>query len=82
MRLSALLHVATVVALLVVAQTAGLGGIFLIALAVAAVLLVWEHGIVRPDDLSRVNLAFFTMNGWIGVALFVGLALDLQLRTA
>ena len=42
-----------------------------------ALLLVFEHRVVRADDLSRVNLAFFTLNGWIGVGLFVGLALDL-----
>ena len=45
----------------------------------AAALLVWEHRLVAPDDLSRVDMAFFTLNGWVGVGLFVGLALDLQL---
>jgi hypothetical protein len=33
---------------------------------------------VRADDLSKVDMAFFTVNGWIGVGLFVGLALDLR----
>jgi 4-hydroxybenzoate polyprenyltransferase len=37
---------------------------------------VWEHSLVSPRDLSRVDLAFFTINGWIGVGLFVGLAID------
>ena len=49
------------------------------AIAIAAALLVWEHSIVTPDDLSRVNMAFFTLNGWVGVGLFLGCALDLSL---
>ena len=41
---------------------------------------VYEHAIVKPDDLSRVNRAFFTTNGFVGIALFVvGLA-DLLAR--
>jgi 4-hydroxybenzoate polyprenyltransferase len=42
----------------------------------SALLLAWEHRIVSPHDLSRVDMAFFTLNGWIGVGLFAGLALD------
>ncbi|WP_330220586.1 hypothetical protein [Syntrophotalea acetylenica] len=38
---------------------------------VTAVLLAWEHCLVRADDLSRLNQAFFTMNGLISVLLFV-----------
>ncbi len=74
--LSALLHAFTVAALLLVGWSAGLSWIWWAALALAAVLLLWEHRIVRPDDLSRVNLAFFTLNGWLGLLLFAGLALD------
>lgn len=82
LRLSALLHVVTVLGLALVGWSAGLGWIYGLALVAAAALLVWEHGIVRPDDLSRVNLAFFTINGWVGVALFVGLALDMEVLGA
>jgi 4-hydroxybenzoate polyprenyltransferase len=46
------------------------------AVVVAAALLVWEHSLVSKDDLSRVDAAFFTLNGWVSVLLFVGLALD------
>ena len=42
-------------------------------------MLAWEHRLVTADDLSRVDMAFFTLNGWVGVALFVGLAIDLAL---
>jgi 4-hydroxybenzoate polyprenyltransferase len=70
-------HVATVILLALFARAAGLGACFWAALALASVLLVWQHRIVSPRDLSRVDLAFFTLNGWVGVGLFAGTALDL-----
>lgn len=76
LRASSALHVATVAALVLVGTTAGLGWPWWVALAVCAALLVWQHRLVAPDDLSRVDLAFFTLNGWVGVGLFAGLALD------
>ena len=54
-----------------------LGGIYWAALAAIAALLVWEHSLVRPDDLSRVNEAFFTANAVIGLVLLVAIAADL-----
>ncbi len=74
--LSSLLHAGTVAALALVGWSAGLSWIWWAALALAGLLLLWEHRLVRPDDLSRVNLAFFTLNGWLGLLLFAGLALD------
>lgn len=73
------LHVVTVVLLAVVWQRAELGWIYLLAIVLSAALLVFEQSLVRADDLSRVNMAFFTVNGWIGVALFLGLVADLAL---
>ncbi len=74
---SRVLHVATVAALLMLVQRAGLGPIFLGAAVLAALLLVWEQSLVKATDLSRVNVAFFTVNGWVGIALFVGLVVDM-----
>ncbi|HUR27752.1 MAG TPA: UbiA-like polyprenyltransferase [Planctomycetota bacterium] len=71
-------HAATVAFLVLTWWRAGLGWIDATAIVFAALLLVLEHRVVRADDLSRVDLAFFTLNGWIGVGLFAGLALDLQ----
>lgn len=71
------LHVATVALLGLVAWRAELSWIFMIALVLAALLLIWEHSIVSAEDLSRVNLAFFTLNGWVGIGLFLGTVLDL-----
>jgi 4-hydroxybenzoate polyprenyltransferase len=76
LRLSSALHVVTVASLVVVALTAHVSYIYWAAIVIATLLLAWEHSLVSPTDLSRVNLAFFTINGWIGVGLFVGLALD------
>ena len=50
-----------------------------LALAAIAALLALEHAIVRPDDLSRVNYAFFTANAAIGLVLLAAIALDLWL---
>lgn len=79
LRLSATLHVATVLFLLALWWRADLGWLFLGAVALASALLFWEHSLVSPRDLSRVDMAFFTLNGWVGVGLFAGLALDLWL---
>jgi 4-hydroxybenzoate polyprenyltransferase len=44
------------------------------------VLLLYEHSLVRPNDLSKLNAAFFTMNGVISVLFFMFVAGDLLLR--
>lgn len=77
LRLSAALHVVTVLLLVLFGARAELGWPYWAALLVATGLLVWQHAIVAPDDLSRVDVAFFTLNGWVGVGLFLGTALDL-----
>lgn len=77
LRFSRTLHLITVLSLAAFTWTAGLSWIYWIAVAMAAGLLFYEQSLVKPHDLSRVNLAFFTLNGWIGVLLFVGLVLDM-----
>ncbi len=54
-----------------------LGWIYWVALGAIAVLLAWEHALVRPDDLSKVNQAFFTANAAIGLILLAAIAFDL-----
>ncbi|MFM8406209.1 MAG: UbiA-like polyprenyltransferase [Pirellulaceae bacterium] len=61
------------------APAIGLSWIWWGALGVIAGLLVYEHRIVRPEDLRRVDLAFFRLNGWISLILSVGGILDLFL---
>ncbi|MDB2576907.1 putative 4-hydroxybenzoate polyprenyltransferase [Planctomycetota bacterium] len=81
LRLSRLLHVLTALSLALLAWRADTGLVFWISCAAAVALLCWEQSLVREDDLSRVDVAFFTINGWVGVALFLGLALDMALRS-
>jgi 4-hydroxybenzoate polyprenyltransferase len=50
---------------------AGLGWVYLVGVLAVATLLVYEHWLVRPDDLSRVNRAFFQVNGVVSVGLFI-----------
>jgi 4-hydroxybenzoate polyprenyltransferase len=57
-----------------------LGVIYLVGVAAVALLLAYEHWLVRPDDLSRVNQAFFNVNGVISVGLFLVVLLQLLLR--
>lgn len=77
LRSSAGLHVVTTAALVAVGRSAELSWIYHAAVALCGCLLFWEHTLVSPRDLSRVDAAFFTVNGWVGIGLFAGLALDL-----
>ncbi|SDD45499.1 4-hydroxybenzoate polyprenyltransferase [Glycomyces harbinensis] len=58
----------------------GYGLLYWIGLAVVAVALAYEHAVVKPGDLSKVNRAFFTANGFVAVALFAFALADLLLR--
>jgi len=77
---SALLHLAMIVLLAFLLWKEGLGALSLCGLAVVAALLCYEHSLVKPSDLSRANTAFFAVNGWISVLLFVVTTVDLLLH--
>src|SRR3954462_3149982 len=70
LRTSSAVHVVTVGAFAWFGVAAGLGWLWWTGVALTAAVLVYEHTIVRADDLSRVNRAFFTANGIIGIGLF------------
>jgi 4-hydroxybenzoate polyprenyltransferase len=74
---SAFVHLGTFAAFTWFGAAAGLGALWWIGLVLTGLILVYEHWIVRPTDLSRVNRAFFTANGVIGIGLFVFAVLDL-----
>lgn len=81
LRLAALCHLVMVALLFALwAISPHLGGIFLAGVIAVAVLLVYEHSLVRPDDLTRVNRAFFHVNGVISVGLLVTVAVQLAVR--
>ena len=66
---SRLLHAGVVAVLLLVAWLAGLGGVYLAGVTLVALLLVYEHTLISTDDLSRINRAFFTVNGCVSLLL-------------
>ncbi|MBI3126660.1 MAG: UbiA family prenyltransferase [Candidatus Tectomicrobia bacterium] len=77
--LSALAHAGTVACFAAAGWRLGLGLLYWLGLAGAAGLLAWEHWIVRPDDLRRVNLSFFNLNAWVSVIVSAGAILDVFL---
>ena len=74
---SRLLHLVMIALLIWLARAMDLGLLSLAGVAVVAALLVYEHYLVKPDDLSRVNAAFFTVNGFVSVLFFVFWAADI-----
>lgn len=77
--LAAFSHVMTVIFLLLTGLTAGLGWPWYALCAACAVLLLWEHRLVKPDDLRHVNMAFFTLNGIISPLVLAGIIAGLYL---
>ena len=72
-----LLHGATAVALLAVHQVFELHALYLCGAALAIGMLVYEHTLVKPDDLSKIDVAFFNANGLVSVVYFVFLLGDI-----
>ncbi|MEE1797613.1 menaquinone biosynthesis prenyltransferase MqnP [Streptomyces sp. NPDC101062] len=73
-------HAVTTVLLVWYALATGAGVFFWTGLVIVAGAFLYEHTIVKPRDLSRLNRAFFSVNGFIGIALFVCALLDLLVR--
>ena len=78
--LAKLLHGLTVPALALFGWGAGFGGWYFAGLVVAASILAYEHQLVRPGDLSRLDAAFFTMNGVMSVTVFAFALIDRLVR--
>ena len=77
---SRLFHMLMLLLLISLVIVFGLGKFAMAGVLVVAILLAYEHSLVSADDLSKLNAAFFTMNGVISVVFFVFLAGDLLLR--
>jgi 4-hydroxybenzoate polyprenyltransferase len=73
-------HVVTFALFLWFGGLVGFGWLWWIGLALTAVAFGYQHMVVTPTDLSRVSRAFFTANGFVGIALFVFALLDLAFR--
>jgi 4-hydroxybenzoate polyprenyltransferase len=78
--ISRLFHATMMLLLIALVLSFHLGGLGLAGVAVVGLLLAYEHSLVSRDDLSRLNAAFFTMNGVISVVFFLFVAADLLWR--
>jgi 4-hydroxybenzoate polyprenyltransferase len=74
------LHAAMIVCLAALVYSFQLGPLSMAGVAAVIALLIYEHGLVKPDDLSRVNAAFFTVNGYVSVLFFAFWATDILIH--
>jgi len=74
------MHLGMAVLLFVLLHAFGLGMIALVGMVLVIVLLAYEHSIIAPHDLRRMNAAFFTLNGIISMVFFVFIATDVLHR--
>jgi 4-hydroxybenzoate polyprenyltransferase len=74
------MHVGMLLMLCWLVTLFGLGKMAMLGVAVVAILLLYEHSIISPTDLRRMNAAFFTLNGVISVVFFAFVAADVVMR--
>lgn len=79
LRLSSAFHCLTVLFLALVGLSAGLGALYWAGIAAVAGVLFWEHRLVKPNDLSRINKAFFDLNAYVSLGYFLTTLADLLL---
>lgn len=77
---SAALHAGMVGVLAVILLLTDLGAVFIVGIVLVSILLIYEHAIVKPHDLSRVNMAFFNINGAVSLLLMALTVTDIMLR--
>jgi 4-hydroxybenzoate polyprenyltransferase len=70
-----------VVTLIALGFTLGMGWIYYIGVVATTGLLVYEHMIIAPDDMSRIDVAFFTVNSYVASVLFLFTLADMWLCT-
>lgn len=78
--LTKFLHTTSIVILIWLGIRLDMGLFYFIGVFVAAILLAYENSMVKPDDLSRLNVAFFTINGVISVVMFCFVAIEVIFR--
>jgi 4-hydroxybenzoate polyprenyltransferase len=74
--LSRLMHIHMIILLIAIGFLGALHVFYFVGVGLVAALIAYEQSIVSPNDLSRVNLAFFTLNGWISMSLLLFVLLD------
>jgi 4-hydroxybenzoate polyprenyltransferase len=81
LRVARICHVITVGLLGSIGLVMNLGLVYLSGVIIVAALLIYEHSLVKPDDLSKVNIAFFNINGYISIIMFVATFLAVSGRS-
>ena len=71
--LSSICHFLTVLLLMGLGLFLGYSWLYWIGMTIIGALLIWEHLLVKPDDLSKINIAFFNINGYISITLFLAI---------
>ncbi len=79
LRISFACHLLTIASLLALVHVFELSWFSLAGIVFLSLLLIWEHLIIHADDLSRINTAFFTMNGFFSILLFFIVFIDVEL---
>ena len=80
LRLSSAFHCGTILFLALVGSAAEMGLIYWLGFMAVAAVLAWEHRIVTPGDLSRINKAFFDFNAYVSVGYLITIIADMNLR--
>jgi 4-hydroxybenzoate polyprenyltransferase len=80
LRLSSISHVITVILLAALGVVSGLTWPYWLGLIIVAGLLIWEHRLVQPDDFSKLGVAFFNINGYISITLFIAILGSLYIK--
>jgi 4-hydroxybenzoate polyprenyltransferase len=78
--LSSICHLITILLLVFLGLSTSLGWPYWIGLVIVAALLVWEHRLVHPNDLSNIDIAFFNINSYISVTLFLAILTAIYIK--
>ena len=81
LRIAKIFHFAMTGFLLLAFWVSGLSWLSWVGFIVVVISLLYEHSLVKETDLSRINVAFFTVNGFIGIALLLFVGIDLYLES-
>ncbi|OYD58522.1 4-hydroxybenzoate octaprenyltransferase [Fictibacillus aquaticus] len=65
------MHVISFISFLLLGSAASLGWIYYAGVVLSGLIMIYEHSLVKPDDLSKLNVAFFTMNGILSMVMFI-----------
>ena len=77
--LSSICHILTLILLGTLGIMLSLNWPYWIGFIIIAILLIWEHTLVKPDDLSKINVAFFNINSYISITLFLAILISIYI---